>query len=159
MRVNDIITEVKRQISSIERQANKARRYKEKFEVLRGLEAAYAKYQIENFDKDKAHIQRHIDELTKKRRKALQDMASLDRLIEEGSNALKEKESQINEIHSEDIKLDGQMDLTERQVSFNRERIEMIHESEGKLLEQKEVLKKTLRPATGEYRGIEKTFH
>jgi chromosome segregation protein len=35
LRVNDIVTEVKRQIGSLERQANKARRYKEVFEELK----------------------------------------------------------------------------------------------------------------------------
>ncbi|MEW6101203.1 MAG: LAGLIDADG family homing endonuclease, partial [Candidatus Omnitrophota bacterium] len=38
LRVNDIITEVKRQIGSLERQANKARRYKEVFEDLKQKE-------------------------------------------------------------------------------------------------------------------------
>jgi len=38
LRVNDIITEVKRQIGSLERQANKARRYKEVFEELKTKE-------------------------------------------------------------------------------------------------------------------------
>src|SRR3989344_3838281 len=38
LRINDIILEVKRQISSIERQATKARRYKEEFEKLKTYE-------------------------------------------------------------------------------------------------------------------------
>ncbi len=42
LRVNDIITEVKRQIGSLERQANKARRYKEIFEELKQKEISLA---------------------------------------------------------------------------------------------------------------------
>ena len=42
LRVNDIITEVRRQINSLERQANKARRYKEVFEELKSKETAMA---------------------------------------------------------------------------------------------------------------------
>jgi chromosome segregation protein len=42
LRVNDIITEVKRQIGSIERQASKARRYKEVFEKLKSSELTFA---------------------------------------------------------------------------------------------------------------------
>src|SRR4030042_412835 len=42
LRVNDIITEVKRQIGSLERQANKARRYKEVFEELKSKEIKLA---------------------------------------------------------------------------------------------------------------------
>lgn len=49
LRLNDIIIEVKRQIGSLERQANKARRYKEVFEELKSKEvnlAIWQKYQL-----------------------------------------------------------------------------------------------------------------
>lgn len=45
LRVNDIIQEVKRQIGSIERQASKARRYKEIFDKLKDLEIVLARYE------------------------------------------------------------------------------------------------------------------
>lgn len=48
LRVNDIIQEVKRQISSIERQANKARRYKEIFDKLKELEISLARHEIKD---------------------------------------------------------------------------------------------------------------
>lgn len=48
LRLNDIITEVKRQITSLERQANKARKYKEVFEDLKSKEINLAVFQKSN---------------------------------------------------------------------------------------------------------------
>lgn len=46
LRINDIILEVKRQINSLERQAAKARRYKEVFDKLKKLETEISVFQI-----------------------------------------------------------------------------------------------------------------
>ncbi|MBU4418641.1 MAG: AAA family ATPase, partial [Candidatus Omnitrophica bacterium] len=48
LRVNDIVAEVKRQIGSLERQANKARRYKEVFEELKLKEIDLAALEKKN---------------------------------------------------------------------------------------------------------------
>ena len=48
LRINDIILEVKRQISSIERQARKAQRYKEDFDKLKDLEMKLAFFDYSN---------------------------------------------------------------------------------------------------------------
>src|SRR3989338_1447860 len=48
LRINDIIQEVKRQISSIERQARKAERYKEDFDKLKDLEVKSVFFEYKN---------------------------------------------------------------------------------------------------------------
>src|SRR5580698_33983 len=50
LRINDIVVEVKRQIATIERQAKKAKRYKEEFEVLKNYELIFARHQMNSFD-------------------------------------------------------------------------------------------------------------
>ena len=52
LRINDIVVEVKRQIASIERQAKKAQRYKEEFEVLKNYELIFARHQMARFDEE-----------------------------------------------------------------------------------------------------------
>jgi len=47
LRINDIIIEVKRQITSMERQASKARRYKEELEKLKVIEVRYANAEVD----------------------------------------------------------------------------------------------------------------
>ena len=53
LRINDIVVEVKRQIATIERQAKKAQRYKEEFEVLKNYELIMARHQMTGFDNEK----------------------------------------------------------------------------------------------------------
>ena len=48
IRINDIVTEVQRQIRSIERQARKAERYKENFDILKDLDLKYSSYIYKN---------------------------------------------------------------------------------------------------------------
>ncbi|MFH1594247.1 MAG: chromosome segregation protein SMC [Candidatus Omnitrophota bacterium] len=52
LRINDIITEVKRQITSIERHARKAERYKTDFEVLKDLDLKLAFRQLRDLGSD-----------------------------------------------------------------------------------------------------------
>jgi chromosome segregation protein len=49
LRINDIIAELRRQINSLERQAAKARRYKELFDKLKRLETAVSALQIRGY--------------------------------------------------------------------------------------------------------------
>ena len=60
LRLNDIVIEVRRQIGSIERQANKARKYQEEFKNLERLEVQLAKCQVGSFEQKRAGINEQI---------------------------------------------------------------------------------------------------
>ena len=66
LRVNDITIEVKRQIASIERQAKKASKYKEKFEFLKKQETKYSRCQIKELEDEKSSMDVHVKEVTEK---------------------------------------------------------------------------------------------
>ena len=140
LRVNDIVTEVKRQITSCERQANKARKYKEEFEKLKDLEFRMARFQMSQYTGKKERLtqkirqhQRRLEELTVQHEQAAQ---ALSREI----NVLSEVEQQINDINARQIKLDGQIDINNRQIGFNHERIETLTQTGIRQREQKEQL-------------------
>src|SRR3989338_7326393 len=56
LRINDITIEVKRQIGSIERQANKAKKYKVEFERLKTFEFEMARHQVSSYDEHKEQL-------------------------------------------------------------------------------------------------------
>ena len=140
LRVNDITIEVKRQIASIERQAKKARKYKEKFEFLKDNETKYSRYQINELENEKDSMDVHAQEVTDKINSLNQELEETAEYLTNEINYLGEVEQKINEITSQEIKLDGQIDLDSRQVDFNQERIENLIQNDHKLTEQKEQL-------------------
>ncbi|HQP10046.1 MAG TPA: AAA family ATPase [Candidatus Omnitrophota bacterium] len=140
LRINDITIEVKRQIASIERQANKAKKYKVEFERLKEMEVKLAKYQISTFSDHKNRIRARFDEMKAKEAQYSQELTDLSGLLTNEINYLGDLEQKVNEFHAEAIKLDGQIDLAKRQIDFNGERIENLDRNEHKLSGKKEEL-------------------
>ncbi len=145
LRVNDIVIEVKRQIGSIERQANKARKYKEEFEKLKDLEIKIARHQISSFDQEKQKMMQQLQELREKEIQLTKDIEDLNSALTNEVNYLGEIEQKINDVHAEEIKCDGQIDLNNRQLGFNQERLDNIAQSKEKITEQKSQLIKKCR--------------
>ena len=140
LRVNDIIIELKRQISSVERQANKARKYKEEFEKLKDWEVRIAHYQISEQANKKNEIHSQIEELSAAILNKNSELEEISSVMTNKINFLDEIEEKINEYRSEQIKLEGQIDLNNRQIGFNHERIETLTLNDQKLKDQKENL-------------------
>ena len=137
LRINDIIIEVKRQIGSIERQATKARKYKEEFEKLQGFEVQLARHQLKKFADEKGQLQEQLGELRDQESHLSQELTESSDLLESQGQLLGELEQKINELNGEDIKLESQLDINNRQIGFNEERIQSLTESEARLVEKK----------------------
>jgi chromosome segregation protein len=140
LRVNDITIEVKRQIASIERQANKARKYKEEFEKLKDLEVKLARYEIDSYLNQKESIRSEIERMSNDEVRLNQEHDELSNQLTHEINFLDDIEDQINEIRSEEIKLDGQIDLYSRQIGFHEERIQNLDETAQKIQREKSEL-------------------
>ena len=124
LRINDIITEVKRQIASLERQANKARKYKEEFEKLKDLEVQSAGLELNAFAQTSDDIHRHMAERKAQEVRLSETIKEMSELLENETQFMEEFEDKVNDLTSEAIKMDGQVDLQQRQIEFNEERIE-----------------------------------
>lgn len=140
LRVNDIILEVKRQIASIERQANKARKYKEQFERLKSLEVKLTIYQVGISHKQKEEILHLLDELKIREVQLKNEVGEMDGLLTQETDFQDELEDKINDMRAEEIRVENQIDRESQRIEFNRERIENINSNEMKLDEQKRQL-------------------
>ncbi|MDZ4242768.1 MAG: AAA family ATPase, partial [Candidatus Omnitrophota bacterium] len=88
LRINDIVIEVKRQISSCERQANKARRYKEEFEKLKNFEVGFARHQIDVYSSQEAELQSHMNDLRSKEAQLNEELREFNELLEHQTQLL-----------------------------------------------------------------------
>ncbi len=140
LRINDIIIEVKRQIASIERQATKARRYKEEFEKLKAFEIALAKHELAQCAQEKDRFKGQLAQWKELEVKYAAELAENSGLIETQIQAIQEIDQKISEINAEEIKLENQIDIQNRQIGFNEERIQSLGETMARLVEKKNQL-------------------
>jgi chromosome segregation protein len=133
LRINDIITEVKRQISSLERQANKARRYQAEFEKLKALEIRLARFDVDALNARQQQIGHLEEEFKNKEAECLKELEEMRQSLQADSQRLAQLEDRIGEVKSEDIKLDSQKDIHLRQIEFNEERLENLAVNDKRL--------------------------
>ena len=97
VRLTDIIKEVKRQIISLQRQAGKARRYKELFDQLKTLDTRLARHQYDLLHGEITGIEGQIATLAAQSELYAADIAERESQITELRRSLAEIERAINE--------------------------------------------------------------
>jgi len=153
LRVNDIVTEVKRQIGSLERQANKARRYKEVFEELKLKETDLAGIDKANFLKQKKEVLRRLEELRKEESVLAGAVGELEAKIANRQSELKALEESLMSGRSQILNLENSLVRNNEHIVFNQQRIaeldgnnkileSQIEQSRGKLVQDEEKLGK-----------------
>ncbi len=156
LRLNDIVVEVKRQITSVERQAHKARRYKDEFEKLKGLEQVYAFHQLDALGRERAGIQQALTDLKQREETLVRDLEEFRQVVERETLALEDIGQKVNEARSQELKLENQIELANRQIGFNEERLENIAQNEKRVAEQKDQLVVKCAAQEGKVAELEK---
>lgn len=141
LRVGDIIKEVERQIKSIERQAIRARRYKEKMDRLKEIEI-----KVSNFDyrelKNKADILNKEKEDFKKKETAIISELDLERTeLGNSRTKLAKVDTEIAEIQRELLNCDGIIKNSNNKITLNEERLGEIEEKGIALSRDLELIK------------------
>ena len=126
VRINDIIAEVKRQINSIERQAKKAQRYKEKYEELKGLELKLSRIDLEILQQKLSESNKDIGEQRAKE-------SGLNSRLQKASEELGELNAKRSDVETKrmDFKSnimenDSEVSKAKDRVSLNKDRIEEL---------------------------------
>jgi chromosome segregation protein len=134
LRVADLIREVKRQIGSLQRQAGKARRYKQIMVELQHLDTQLARHQ---FDVLLSEITARQEGAEKLRVEAEVCNDSVNR----GENEIQQLREQLSELeqqiaattqHSQDLK--SQIDRNEHRAHFNEERLKELDAQNARAL-------------------------
>ncbi len=138
-RINDIISEVKKQLNALQRQVKKAERYKRLSEERKNLEIYLLKT---NFDEIRERLNSTLSLLNTLRYEEAQkktEINTLDNTLEKKRLNLTENEKRLNFLYSE-------LETTERDISENTKRDALI-------IQQIETLKKEIQDI--EYKKME----
>ncbi len=144
LRVNDIIVEVKRQIGSLERQANKARRYKEIFEELKQKEINLAFFQQNELRLQKDNIINQLNELQVKEDELLNIIQEHELKVSAHRCDLKAMEDAIMAVKNRLLTIGNLISADEGRINFNKEKTAELDASKEYLRAQIEQVKNRL---------------
>ncbi|MFA5063231.1 MAG: AAA family ATPase [Candidatus Omnitrophota bacterium] len=136
LRVNDIVTEVKRQISSLERQANKARKYREVFDELKNKEIAQAVLSRKDLLAQKEGIINQLKELQLQEEGLLGVIREQEAKVASRAGELKALEDNIMSTRNEILNLESQVIRNNERISFNDEKAAELEKEKTTLQEQ-----------------------
>ena len=136
LRINDIVAEVKRQIGHLERQANKARKYKEVFEELKSKEIALAILQKLKLLKEKDELIKELGGLESKEIKLMEAIQEQETKIYHRQTELKTLQDNVMGFKNEILNLDNQVLRNQQSITLDEERIKELGENKHYLESQ-----------------------
>jgi len=123
LRVADLVREVKRQIGSLQRQAGKARRYKQLSAELQHLDTQFARHQFDQLQAEIAERQTAADNLRNELETSSAAVLRCEDEITHLRERLSELEHEIGERQHRGLELKGEIDRHESRIHFNEERL------------------------------------
>lgn len=155
IRINDITSEVQRQIQSIERQARKAERYKRDFDVLKEMELNHSYFQYRNImnelkamDIENQDLKKREGEESSRYTVLTKDVQTCKRVIDDISGDLQKREKEIAET-------DAAIDKNIHTMRIDRERITELTTSSEHLKREVEVLRDKYEKKKKDLAGFE----
>ena len=122
LRVTDIIEEVKRQINSLNRQANKARRYQELLTDVRVLDVHYSHRQFIELDGEKSELANSIQSLGTTISDSQSQTVEKEKAIVEARDSLATLEAEIATRREQLIETQSRINSAQNRIGFNEER-------------------------------------
>ena len=134
LRVADLIREVKRQIGSLQRQAGKARRYKQIQTELQHLDTQLARHQFDVLSAEISGKQAAVEKLRNEIEQGSADVLRLENEIAQLRDRFSELEHEIAAQQQRGLELKGEMDRHESRIQFNEERLRELASQNTKAL-------------------------
>ncbi len=155
LRINDIVQEVKRQISSVERQAKKAEQYKIEFEKMKKLELAVAGREFLLFDQDRRSKEEELAKLKAEEAACHEIAASIESRYQEKRSELGRAEASLGESTAKEAMTQAGIRQKQDRILLNRERVGELAERKGNIEREIESIRTRLSGFHAEYEKLE----
>lgn len=123
VRLADVIREVKRQIISLQRQAGKARRYKELFDQLKTLESRLARHKFDRLQAEIGEYEAQLRVAASETDQFAAEIAAHETQIADLRRALAEIDQAIQHASNQDHERKAELERHQQRVTTNNERI------------------------------------
>ena len=134
LRVDDLVKEVKRQIGSLQRQAGKARRFKQISQELQHLDTQLARHQFDGLQSEIRERQTNAENLRSEIETSSADVLRCEDEIAQVRERLSELEHQIGAMQQRGLELKSEMERHESRIHFNEERLRELDAQNTKAL-------------------------
>ncbi|HXR03496.1 MAG TPA: chromosome segregation protein SMC, partial [Verrucomicrobiae bacterium] len=134
LRVADLIREVKRQIGSLQRQAGKARRYKQISLELQHLDTQLARHQFDVLQAEISEKQAAVEKLRNEIEQGSADVLRFENEIARLRDRFSALEHEIAAQQQRGLELKGETDRHESRIQFNEERLRELASQNTKAL-------------------------
>jgi chromosome segregation protein len=136
LRVSDLIREVKRQIGSLQRQAGKARRYKQIAQELQHLDTQLARHQFDVLQTEISNRQGTAEALRSEIETSSAAVLRCEDEILQLRQQLSEVEHQISASQQQGMELKAQCDRHDSRIQFNEERLAELEQQNFRALSE-----------------------
>ena len=140
LRLNDIIAEVRRQINSLERQAAKAKRYKEIFEKLKELEGKVSSLESAEYQNELDGLNASLNEFLARETGQIRLIGQQNSEFSQKQDELAQKEEILDKTRVQLNNLENNIIRDSQQLGFNRERAQELNFRLQGFAKQKEEL-------------------
>ena len=158
LRINDIIAEVKRQISSLERQANKARRYNEVFQELKNLEVKLALSLRQGLFKQKEQLLNELNSYEVQEKELVKIISEEESRINNRQQDIRSLEDKIMQLKNEILNLENTVQRNNERIQFDKEKIQEAEEATQNLNTQIDKTRKRISINEGRLSDIQNEY-
>jgi chromosome segregation protein len=134
LRIADLVREVKRQIGSLQRQAGKARRYKQIQQELQHLDTQLARHQFDVLQAEISGKQAAAGKLRGEIETGSAEVLRCEDEIAQLRERLSELEHEVAAQQQRGLELKGEMDRHESRIQFNEERLRELASQNSRAL-------------------------
>ena len=154
LRIADLIREVKRQIGSLQRQAGKARRYKQISQELQHLDTQLARHQFDVLAAEITEKQATAERLRDEIATGSAELLRCEDEIKQLRERLSELEHEVAGHQQRSLELKGEADRHESRIQFNEERLRELASQNTKALAEITQAEERCHAASAELQAV-----